>query len=40
MTGSPSAQLMRRALELGAVVVLEKPLTDQALFQFIGAAIV
>ncbi|MGA3399075.1 MAG: response regulator [Acetobacteraceae bacterium] len=38
MTGSPSAQLMRRALELGAVVVLEKPLTDQALFQFVGDA--
>jgi two-component system, LuxR family, response regulator FixJ len=38
MTGSPSTQLMRRALELGAVVVLEKPLTDQALFQFVGAA--
>jgi two-component system response regulator FixJ len=38
MTGSPSAQLMRRALELGAVVVLEKPLTDQALFQFVGTA--
>lgn len=35
MTGSPSAQLMRRALELGAVVVLEKPLTEQALFQFV-----
>jgi len=38
MTGSPSAQLMRRALELGAVVVLEKPLTDLALFQFVGTA--
>ena len=36
MTGSPSAQLTRRALELGAVAVLEKPLTDQALFQFVG----
>lgn len=35
MTGSPSAQLMRRALELGALVVLEKPLTEQALFQFV-----
>lgn len=35
MTGSPSAQLMRRALELGAVMVLEKPLTEQALFQFV-----
>jgi len=38
MTGSPSVQLMRRALELGAVVVLEKPLTDLALFQFVGTA--
>lgn len=38
MTGSPSAQLTRQALELGAVVMLEKPLTDQALFQFVGTA--
>ncbi len=38
MTGSPSARLMRRALELGAMVVLEKPLTEQALFQFVGGA--
>ncbi len=36
MTGSPSAHLMQQALELGAVTVLEKPLTDQALFQFVG----
>jgi two-component system response regulator FixJ len=35
MTGSPSAQLTRRAIELGAVTVLEKPLTEQALFQFL-----
>ncbi|HVC61542.1 MAG TPA: response regulator [Acetobacteraceae bacterium] len=38
MTGSPSAQLMRRALELGAAAVLEKPLTEQALFAFVGSA--
>ena len=38
MTGSPSPQLTRQALQLGAVVVLEKPLTDQALFQFVGEA--
>ena len=38
MTGSPSAQLTRQALQLGAVAVLEKPLTDQALFQFVGDA--
>src|ERR1700735_2169739 len=36
MTGSPSAQLRRQALELGAAAVLDKPLTDQALFQFVG----
>lgn len=35
MTGSPSAQLTRRAEELGAVAVLEKPLTEGRLFQFI-----
>jgi two-component system response regulator FixJ len=35
MTGSPSAQLTRQALQLGAAAVLEKPLTDQALFQFL-----
>ena len=38
MTGSPSARLMLRARELGAVAVLEKPLTDQALCQFIEQA--
>jgi FixJ family two-component response regulator len=38
MTGSPSAQLLRRALELGASDVLEKPLTEQALFQFVGGS--
>ncbi|HTB47420.1 MAG TPA: response regulator [Acetobacteraceae bacterium] len=36
MTGSPSAQLSRQALELGATVVLEKPLAEQALFDFVG----
>jgi len=39
MTGSPSAQLTRQALALGAAVVLEKPLTDRALFEFLGNAI-
>lgn len=36
MTASPSAQLTRRARELGAVTVLEKPLTEGALFRFVG----
>jgi FixJ family two-component response regulator len=36
MTGSPSAQLARQALDLGATVVLEKPLAEQALFDFVG----
>ncbi|HTW70393.1 MAG TPA: response regulator [Acetobacteraceae bacterium] len=35
MTGSPSAQLNQQALALGAVVVLEKPLAEQALFAFV-----
>ena len=38
MTGSPSAQLTARALALGARTVLEKPLTEQALFHFVGDA--
>jgi two-component system response regulator FixJ len=38
MTGSPSAQVTRQALELGALAVLEKPLTEQALFEFLGDA--
>jgi FixJ family two-component response regulator len=38
MTGSPSAQVTRQALELGARAVLEKPLTEQALFEFLGDA--
>jgi len=37
MTGSPSAQLTRQALELGAVMVLEKPLSEQKLLQFVGS---
>jgi FixJ family two-component response regulator len=39
MTGSPSAEITRQALQLGATTVLEKPLTDHALFQFLGRAI-
>jgi two-component system response regulator FixJ len=39
MTGSPSAQLTRQALAVGATAVLDKPLTDDALFQFIGNAL-
>jgi FixJ family two-component response regulator len=35
MTGSPSAPLTRRALELGAAAVLEKPLAEPELFRFI-----
>ena len=35
MTGSPSAELTRRALELGAATVLDKPLTEQVLLRFI-----
>lgn len=38
MTGSPSALLTQQALENGAAAVLEKPLTEQALFQFVGGA--
>lgn len=36
MTGSPSAELSRRALELGADVVLEKPLAEEVLLRFLG----
>lgn len=39
MTGSPSPQLIRRALELGATAVLDKPLIEQALFRFLQDAI-
>lgn len=35
MTGSPSPELTRRAKELGAVEVIEKPLTDDALLRFL-----
>ncbi len=38
MTGSPSAHVTRQALKLGALVVLEKPLTEQALFQYLASA--
>jgi FixJ family two-component response regulator len=36
MTGSPSGHLRHQARELGAAVVLEKPLTEQLLFRFVG----
>jgi two-component system, LuxR family, response regulator FixJ len=39
MTGSPSAQLVQAALALGAVSVLEKPLTEHALFGFVGSPV-
>lgn len=39
MTGSPSAQLTRRALELGAATVLDKPLAEPDLFRFIEGSI-
>jgi two-component system, LuxR family, response regulator FixJ len=35
MTGSPSAELTRQALELGGVDVLEKPLAEEVLFRFV-----
>lgn len=35
MTASPSARLTQRAMELGAAAVLEKPLSEPALLQFI-----
>jgi FixJ family two-component response regulator len=38
MTGSPSAKLAVQALELGAAVVLEKPLTAEALLRFVGSS--
>ncbi|MBN8874257.1 MAG: response regulator [Rhodospirillales bacterium] len=37
MTGSPSPDLSRRARELGAAMVLEKPLRDDVLLQFVHA---
>ncbi len=36
MTGSPSEELTRQALELGVVAVLEKPLAEASLFGFVG----
>lgn len=36
MTGSPSPELARRALELGAAEILEKPLTEEDLLRFVG----
>lgn len=35
MTGSPSEDLTRQALELGVVAVLEKPLAEELLFGFV-----
>jgi FixJ family two-component response regulator len=35
MTGSPSQELVRQALELGALEVLEKPLSDEVLVRFV-----
>ena len=35
MTGSPSAELTRQALELGVTAVLEKPVADDVLFRFL-----
>jgi two-component system response regulator FixJ len=38
ITGSPSPELVRRAHELGVTTVLEKPLSDDVLLQFIERA--
>jgi two-component system, LuxR family, response regulator FixJ len=38
MTGSPSTGLMRRAMELGVLEILEKPLPDDVLFRFVHKA--
>lgn len=38
MTGSPSAELTRRAFELGVTDMLEKPLQEQGLLQFVERA--
>jgi FixJ family two-component response regulator len=35
MTGSPSDDLTRQAMELGVVAVLEKPLAEDTLFGFV-----
>ncbi len=40
MTGSPSSELTRRAQELGAVTVMEKPLQEDVLLRFLAAAAV
>jgi two-component system, LuxR family, response regulator FixJ len=39
MTGSPSADLIERARRLGAVAVLEKPLRDDLLLEFMSGAL-
>lgn len=36
MTGSPSAELARMAAELGATAVLEKPVAEDVLLEFVG----
>lgn len=38
MTGSPSAELTRRAFELGVTDLLEKPLQEEGLLQFVQRA--
>ena len=38
MSGSPSAELTRRAFELGVTAMLEKPLQEQGLLQFVEGA--
>lgn len=38
MTGSPSAELTRRAFELGVTDMLEKPLQEERLLQFVEQA--
>ena len=38
MTGSPSAELTRRAIELGVTDMLEKPLQEQGLLRFLKRA--
>ena len=38
ITGSPSLDLVRRARELGITTVLEKPLTDDILLDFVAGA--
>jgi FixJ family two-component response regulator len=38
MTGSPSAELTRRARDLGAETVMEKPLEETALLRFVSQA--